>query len=173
MMRVDTRRHSTHMTAILLAILLGIAGALLVGGGQAEAAYNSKLTSCDGRTCYSNTYTLLQSDAYWARGRSRTSISIAEFFAWTRGTNHNHVGEIFEEHACQVNNGTNCYTAYSLLCSTDPIGMGGCGTGPDNVNYWFATTWSWYKPSSTEFALFTGTRTGTDLAYCWNSMACL
>ena len=108
-----------RLSPILLGIALGVFGAVLLGTGQVEASNWSKSTACGtGHTCVSQTTSrfLSSDDAWQSRGRSHTGSTHPEFFAWTRGTNRFHIGQIFAEDACQIQNGQSCYTDWLYLC---------------------------------------------------------
>ncbi len=158
---------------LTLAVLAAFAllGAL-VPTDSASAAYNGKSTSCPAgvRTCSSYTARGVQGTTYYAVGQSVATTSVAEAFAWVRGTNIYHQGSVLWEEACQINNGTTCTTGYAYLCDTLPPPA---GCGPNNYTYWYGTNWSWFKPASVQYALFTATRSGADTSYCWNSMECV
>jgi hypothetical protein len=169
----------TRLSAILVAVVLGAFGAITLGMDSAEASYWSKSTSCGtGHTCVSQTTNrFVSSDDLWqARGRSYTAYTYPEFFAWTRGTNIYHIGQIFEEKACQVQNGFSCYTPWLSLCGEGAYPVG-CGfyssTQPFCNNKCYATTWSWFKRNGIEYSLWTAVRSGADSSYRWNTMSCL
>lgn len=170
---------STRLAGVFVAVALGAFAAVSVGLNDAEASYWSKSTACgSGQTCVSQTTNrFVSSDDTWqARGRSYTGSTYPEFFAWTRGTNIYHDGEIFEERACQVQNGQTCYTPWLNLCGEGgyPAGCGLYNPGqPFCNNQCYATTWSWFKRSGIEYALFTSTKSGADAAICWTTMECL
>lgn len=156
------------VTKLSLALILGALGALYtVESGS--AAYGSKSITCGNRTCSGSTTFGISANSYVARGQSSTSAVTAQFFAWTRGTNQYHIGTWLDQQACQVQNGTSCTTPWLYLCDTLPQ-PAGCGSWPGTG--WYATTYSWFKPSTTEYAIFTGTRAGVDNSYCWNNATC-
>lgn len=165
------------LSGLIAAGAIGVLGLFYGGLDSVEASYWSKSTSCGlGSTCVSQTTTKFAEDTHQARGRSYTSsTSYPEFFAWTRGTNIYHVGQIFEQYACQVQNGQSCDTAWAFLCGSSayPVGCGSGGGGSFCNNYCYLTTWSWFKRSGVEYALFTATRNGADSSYCWTTMTCI
>ena len=163
------RYFGPFLTIVLLMAALG----LLLPPDSVDAAYNGKSTSCPypTRTCSSYTVRGIEGGTtYYSVGQATTTTNISEAFAWLRGTNIYHRGVVFDEIACQINNAKTCTTGRIYLCDVLPMPA---GCGPNNYTRWYATNWSWYKSGGVEYALFTATRSGADIAYCWNTMDCV
>ena len=158
------------LSRIIIACLASVG--MLVS--STEAAYNGKSTSCSTpgtpRTCTGTTIRGIEDTSYYAIGGSQATATVTEAFAWVRATNIYHRGTVTWETACQIQNGSSCNTPRSYGCDTEPP-PAGCGS--NNYTKWYGTTWSWFKPQATEYAIFTGTRSGVDSSYCWNTMLCV
>lgn len=143
-------------------------GALV--GSMDHALATSASTPCGpGGTCSGSTTYRVATEIYWAKGKSNAANNIPGGFAWIRGTNIYHQGEIFEEAACNFYNSKTCTTSELSLCGTQAP-PAGCGS--NNLSRWYGTTWHYFDTGQGTYSLFTATDSGRANSYCWNNMTC-
>lgn len=150
-------------------VALSIAGALVSGQDTAHAT-NQTITCGLSGTCKGETFGYITFGSTWsAFGTADPLHPTQHYFAWTRGTNRYHIGQVWEESAKNCyNSSSKCIAPEEDYCDTAGY-PAGCGT---SHTYWYATTWSYFK-TPTVYSVFTATSASRANSSCWNSMSCI